>query len=82
MPCGAVEDRRVETVALARARAVPGDKPLETCDNDEKETTTTFTGGSPITLASLRVARDYPLTHIYRGDSVYPYIKAVHSISI
>ena len=27
MPCGAVEDRRVETVALAGARAVPGDKP-------------------------------------------------------
>ena len=22
----------------ARARAVPGDKPLKTCDNDEKET--------------------------------------------
>ena len=43
VPCGAVEDRRVETVALAGARAVPGDKPLETCDNDEKETTTTFT---------------------------------------
>ena len=33
----------METVALARARAVPGDKPLETCDNDEKETTTTST---------------------------------------
>ena len=42
MPCGAVEDRRVETVALARAHAVPSDKPLDTCDNDEKETTTTF----------------------------------------
>ena len=42
VPCGAVEDRRVETVALARARAVPSDKPLDTCDNDEKETTTTF----------------------------------------
>jgi hypothetical protein len=24
--------------AGARARAVPGDKPLKTCDNDEKET--------------------------------------------
>ena len=32
-----------DAMALARARAVPGDKPLETCDNDEKETTTTFT---------------------------------------
>ena len=82
MPCGAVEDRRVETVALARARAVPGDKPLETCDNDEKETTTTFTGGSPITLASLHASRVIILSHAYRGDSVYPYIKAVHSISI
>ena len=56
MPCGAVEDRRVETVALARARAVPGDKPLDTCDNDEKGQPPPSQWLEKITLASLRRA--------------------------
>ena len=45
-------------MALARARAVPGDKPLETCDNDEKETTTTFTG----VWLTYRTTRWHPYT--------------------
>ena len=52
-------------MALARARTVPGNKPLETCDNDEKATTTTFTGGSPTTLASVRVAHVIRSSHTH-----------------
>ena len=47
-----------DAMALARARAVPGDKLLETCDNDEKETTTTFTG----VWLTYRTTRWHPYT--------------------
>ena len=78
VPCGAVEDRRVETVALARARAVSGDKPLETCDNDEKETTTTFTVARednvvipPSRVRSLSHTDTYVTVYVYHAARLF-----------